>query len=207
MLSMSQLDDKMFFTSKSNKWDVRSHKWDVIGWTTRTLGVHLCSTYGCSVGLWLVGWVAERDPIFYAWKRENGKINKWDDDSLRFVLPRSWVGYPRRRPKGCGMQSPSGPTVYPKRCSNLQQITNEMLPILQLNKWDVRILRSNKWDVRVMSKSQMRCSILQRVTNEMFAVTNEMSAHYKWDVPTWSFPSLPRAILRQTLVKAVHNTV
>lgn len=22
----------------------------------RTLGVHLCSTYGCSVGLWLVGW-------------------------------------------------------------------------------------------------------------------------------------------------------
>ena len=21
----------------------------------RTLGVHLCSTYGCSVGLWLVG--------------------------------------------------------------------------------------------------------------------------------------------------------
>ena len=23
------------------------------------------------------------------------------------------VGYPRRRPKGCGMQSPSGPKVYP----------------------------------------------------------------------------------------------
>ena len=22
----------------------------------RTLGVHLCSTYDCSVGLWLVGW-------------------------------------------------------------------------------------------------------------------------------------------------------
>ena len=34
--------------------------------------------------------------------------------TLRFVLPRSWVGYPRRRPKGCGMQSPSGPKVYPK---------------------------------------------------------------------------------------------
>ena len=28
--------------------------------------------------------------------------------------PRSWVGYPSRRPKGCGMQSPSGPKVYPK---------------------------------------------------------------------------------------------
>jgi len=28
-------------------------------------------------------------------------------------LPRSWVGYPSRRPKGCGMQSPSGPKVYP----------------------------------------------------------------------------------------------
>ena len=35
--------------------------------------------------------------------------------TLRFVLPRSWVGYPRRRPKGCGMQSPSGPKVYPPR--------------------------------------------------------------------------------------------
>ena len=23
--------------------------------------------------------------------------------TLRFILPRSWVGYPRRRPKGCGM--------------------------------------------------------------------------------------------------------
>ena len=34
--------------------------------------------------------------------------------TLRFVLPRSWVGYPSRRPKGCGMQSPSGPKVYPK---------------------------------------------------------------------------------------------
>ena len=34
--------------------------------------------------------------------------------TLRFVLPRSWVGYPRRRPKGCGMQLPSGPKVYPK---------------------------------------------------------------------------------------------
>ena len=34
--------------------------------------------------------------------------------TLRFVLPRSWVGYPRRRPKGCGMQSPSGPKVYPR---------------------------------------------------------------------------------------------
>ena len=33
--------------------------------------------------------------------------------TLRFVLPRSWVGYPSRRPKGCGMQSPSGPKVYP----------------------------------------------------------------------------------------------
>ena len=32
--------------------------------------------------------------------------------TLRFVLPRSWVGYPRRRPKGCGMQSPSGPKVW-----------------------------------------------------------------------------------------------
>ena len=28
--------------------------------------------------------------------------------------PRSWVGYPSRRPTGCGMQSPSGPKVYPK---------------------------------------------------------------------------------------------
>jgi hypothetical protein len=37
--------------------------------------------------------------------------------TLRFVLPRSWVGYPSRRPKGCGMQSPSGPKVYPKSCS------------------------------------------------------------------------------------------
>ena len=34
--------------------------------------------------------------------------------TLRFVLPLSWVGYPRRRPKGCGMQSPLGPKVYPK---------------------------------------------------------------------------------------------
>ena len=34
--------------------------------------------------------------------------------TLRFVLPRSWVGYPGRRPQGCGMQSPSGPKVYPK---------------------------------------------------------------------------------------------
>ena len=34
--------------------------------------------------------------------------------TLRFILPRSWVGYPSRRPKGCGMQSPSGPKVYPK---------------------------------------------------------------------------------------------
>ena len=30
-------------------------------------------------------------------------------------MPRSWVGYPSRRPKGCGMQSPSGPKVYPKK--------------------------------------------------------------------------------------------
>ena len=36
--------------------------------------------------------------------------------TLRFVLPRSWVGYPSRRPKGCGMQSPLGPKVYPKSC-------------------------------------------------------------------------------------------
>ena len=34
--------------------------------------------------------------------------------TLRFVLPRSWVGYPSLRQKGCGMQSPSGPKVYPK---------------------------------------------------------------------------------------------
>ena len=33
--------------------------------------------------------------------------------TLRFVLPRSWVGHPSRRPQGCGMQSPSGPKVYP----------------------------------------------------------------------------------------------
>ena len=33
--------------------------------------------------------------------------------TLRFILPRSWVGYPSRRPTGCGMQSPSGPKVYP----------------------------------------------------------------------------------------------
>ena len=26
----------------------------------------------------------------------------------------SWVGYPSRRPKGCGLQSPLGPKVYPK---------------------------------------------------------------------------------------------
>ena len=32
--------------------------------------------------------------------------------TLRFVLPRSLVGYPSRRPKGCGMQWPSGPKVY-----------------------------------------------------------------------------------------------
>ena len=25
----------------------------------------------------------------------------------------SWVGYPSRRPKGCGLQSPLGPKVYP----------------------------------------------------------------------------------------------
>ena len=31
-----------------------------------------------------------------------------------FCLAWSWVGYPSRRPKGCGMQSPSGPKVYPK---------------------------------------------------------------------------------------------
>ena len=35
--------------------------------------------------------------------------------TLRFVLPRSWVGYPSRRPKSCGMQSPSGPKVYPRQ--------------------------------------------------------------------------------------------
>ena len=34
--------------------------------------------------------------------------------TLRFVLPRSWVGYPSRSPKGFGMQSPLGPKVYPK---------------------------------------------------------------------------------------------
>ena len=34
--------------------------------------------------------------------------------TLRFVLPRSWVGYPSPRPKGCGMQSLFGPKVYPK---------------------------------------------------------------------------------------------
>ena len=37
--------------------------------------------------------------------------------TLRFVLPRSWVGYPCQRPKGCGMQSPLGPKVYPKPTS------------------------------------------------------------------------------------------
>ena len=34
--------------------------------------------------------------------------------TLSFVLPRSGVGYPSRRPKGCGMQLPLGPKVYPK---------------------------------------------------------------------------------------------
>ena len=43
------------------------------------------------------------------------KIDNLDNlETLRFVLHRSWVGYPSRRPKGCGMQSPSGPKVYPK---------------------------------------------------------------------------------------------
>ena len=75
------------------------------------------------------------------------------------------------------------------RCSNLQQITNEMLPILKLNKWDVRILRSNKWDVRVMSKSQMRCSHVVNVTNEMFytSKSNKWDARsHKWDVIGWT---------------------
>jgi hypothetical protein len=40
------------------------------------------------------------------------------------ILPRSWVGYPRRRPKGCGMQSTSGPKVYPKQCTLAQSANN-----------------------------------------------------------------------------------
>ena len=41
--------------------------------------------------------------------------------TLRFVLPRSWVGYPSPRPKGCGMQSPFGPKVYPKKESDMSK--------------------------------------------------------------------------------------
>ena len=33
--------------------------------------------------------------------------------TLRFVLPRSWVGYPSPRQQGCGMQLSLGPKVYP----------------------------------------------------------------------------------------------
>ena len=35
------------------------------------------------------------------------------EDSMRLHLQPSWVGYPSRRPKGCGVQSPLGPKVYP----------------------------------------------------------------------------------------------
>ena len=34
--------------------------------------------------------------------------------TLRFVLPRVGLATPSRRPKGCGVQSPLGPKVYPK---------------------------------------------------------------------------------------------
>ena len=52
--------------------------------------------------------------------------------TLRFVLPRSWVGYPSRRPKGCGMQSPSGPKVYPKYvCA--QRSKSATFPAVQLS--------------------------------------------------------------------------
>ena len=38
------------------------------------------------------------------------------EPSKHFVVreERRVIGYPSRRPQGCGMQSPSGPKVYPK---------------------------------------------------------------------------------------------
>ena len=55
--------------------------------------------------------------------------------TLRFVLPRSWVGYPSRRPKGCGMQSPSGPKVYPKSEGRVTSIDPKQAWMIMSMQW------------------------------------------------------------------------